>query len=534
MVKPLFLARPRPDRMASLWWIADTCGAILVAFGLAKVIAGGAFGHDAPVSGLAAMVVGGMSRAFAQGQAQEAGMAAALRAQSIWRAMLLPALLPTRLMRGRLMGEDLHLALDAMGNTRGYVARYLPLRLAAGAAPLLVTLAALTASTVAAGIMLATLLPFILGMVLAGTAAARRAKAQHQALERLSGLLVDRVRTLPTVLSFSAEDRITRHLGASAQAAARRTMSVLAIAFASGAILEFFAALSVALVAVYCGFSLLGLLPFPAPEPLNLQSAFFVLALAPEFYLGLRRLAAGYHDKQTGEAALAAMEQALSEVPQAPASIAAPARLVGRAVTLTHRDGMAIGPLTWDWRAPGLHAITGPTGSGKSSVLLGLIGQVPLGSGEILADDAPIIAGALNHAIGWAGQDVALIPGTVRDNLALGCSSGCQAGDVAMIAMLEAMQLGPMLRARGGLDLVLDHRGSGLSGGERRRIGLARAMLSARPILVLDEPTADLDEDTAGAIRALLVDKARDHMVVFATHDVALMALAATRLDIPA
>jgi ATP-binding cassette, subfamily C, bacterial CydD len=195
---------------------------------------------------------------------------------------------------------------------------------------------------------------------------------------------------------------------------------------------------------------------------------------------------------------------------------------------------MAIGPLTWDWTTPGLHAITGPTGSGKSSLLLGLIGQVPLGSGEVLADDAPIIGGALNHAIGWAGQDVALIPGTVRDNLALGCSSGCQAGDAAIIAMLETMQLGPMLRARGGLNLVLDHRGSGLSGGERRRIGLARAMLSARPILVLDEPTADLDEDTAGAIRALLVDKARDHMVVVATHDVALMAQAATRLEIPA
>jgi ATP-binding cassette subfamily C protein CydD len=72
---------------------------------------------------------------------------------------------------------------------------------------------------------------------------------------------------------------------------------------------EFFAALAVALVAVYCGFSLLGLLPFPAPEHLDLERAFFVLALAPEFYLGLRRLAAAYHDKQTGEAALAAMDK---------------------------------------------------------------------------------------------------------------------------------------------------------------------------------------------------------------------------------
>ncbi|HWU04145.1 MAG TPA: ABC transporter transmembrane domain-containing protein, partial [Novosphingobium sp.] len=294
--------------------------------------------------------------------------------------MLLPALLPTRLMRGRLIGEDLHLAVDAIAATRGYVARYLPLRLAAGASPLLVALATWPASVVAAAIMLATLVPFILGMVLAGTAAARRATAQHQALERLSGLLVDRLRTLPTILSFSAEDRIARHLGASAQEAARRTMSVLAIAFASGAILEFFAALSVALVAVYCGFALLGLLPFPAPEHLDLERAFFVLALAPEFYLGLRRLAAAYHDKQTGEAALAAMDEAISQVPQAPTPIEAPSRLTGRAVVLSHRDGMMIGPLDWAWAAPGLHVITGSSGSGKSSLLLGLIGQVPVGS----------------------------------------------------------------------------------------------------------------------------------------------------------
>jgi len=528
MVKPRSLPRPRPDGAASLWWIADTCGAILLALGLAKFIAGAAGGQEISLGGLIAMTAGGAVRAVAQGQAQQAGIAAALRAQSAWRTRLLPNLLPTRLMRGRLIGEDLYLAVDAMAATRGYVAHYLPLRLAAGASPALVALAASTASVVAAAIMLGTLVPFILGMVLAGTAAARRAKAQHQALERLSGLLVDRLRTLPTILSFGAEERVTGHLGTSAQEAARRTMSVLAIAFASGAILEFFAALSVALVAVYCGFALLGLLPFPAPEHLDLERAFLVLALAPEFYLGLRRLAAAYHDKQTGEAALAAMNEAIEEVPPSPAPVAAPTRLTGRALVLTHRDGTAIGPLTWDWGTPGLHVITGCSGSGKSSLLQGLIGQVPVRSGAILADGLPIAAGALNAATGWAGQNVALITGSLRDNLAVG-----GADDATMTDMLHTLQLGTMLAVRGGLDLMLDHRGSGLSGGERRRIGLARAMLSNRPILLLDEPTADLDAQTAAAVRAMLADRARDTMMVVATHDEVLIASATTRLEIP-
>lgn len=526
MVNPLSLARPRPDPASSLWWITDTVGAIVAALGLAWVIAGATAGH---ITGFAPFVLlaGGIIRALAQSQAHHSGIAAAIRAQTRWQAILLPALLPTRLMRGRLVGEDMHLAIEAPVATRGYVARYLPLRLASGVSPLLVMLAAWPASHVAAAIMLATLAPFILGMVLAGTAAARRAQAQHQALTRLSGLFIDRLRALPTILAFGAEERMTRHLGISARDAAQRTLSVLAVAFASGAILEFFAALSVALVAVYCGFSLLGLLPFPAPERLDLGRAFFVLALAPEFYLGLRRLAAAYHEKQTGEAALAAMDEALGVLPPPLPAIAPPRQWTGCGVVLTHREGARIGPLDWDWRGPGLHVVTGPTGSGKSSLLLALIGQVAVSEGQILADDGTFLPGSANPSIGWAGQAVALLPGTLRDNLAMG-----KADDGAMLAILNRMGLGAMLAARGGLDMVNDHRGSGLSGGERRRIGLARAILSGRSILLLDEPTADLDPATAETIRILLAQIAQSRMVIAATHDADLIAQAATQCPI--
>lgn len=532
MVKPLSLARPRPDPAPSLWWITDTLGAIVAALGLAWIIAGAAAGTLAAFSPIV-LLAGALIRAVAQSRAHHTGIAAAIRARTRWQAVLLPALLPTRLMRGRLVGEDMHLAIEAPAATRGYVARYLPLRLASGVSPLLVMLAAWPASHVAAAIMLATLAPFILGMVLAGTAAARRAQAQHQALARLSGLFIDRLRALPTILAFGAEERMTRHLGISTRDAAQRTLSVLAVAFASGAILEFFAALSVALVAVYCGFSLLGLLPFPAPERLDLGRAFFVLALAPEFYLGLRRLAAAYHEKQTGEAALAAMDEALGVLPPPLPAIAPPRQWIGRGVVLTHREGAHIGPLDWDWRGPGLHVVTGPTGSGKSSLLLALIGQVAVSEGQILADDGTFLPGSANPSIGWAGQAVALLPGTLRDNLAMGNNLAMgMADDEAMLAVLNRMGLGAMLAARGGLDMVIDHRGSGLSGGERRRIGLARAILSGRPILLLDEPTADLDPVTAATIRAMLGEIAQDRMVIAATHDADLIAQAMTQCPV--
>ena len=123
----------------------------------------------------------------------------------------------------------------------------------------------------------------------------------------LSGLFLDRVRALPVVLAFQAESRITRDLARSADELATRTIRVLRVAFFSSGALEFFAALSVALVAVYCGFNLLRLLPFPVPDQLDLKRAFFVLALAPEIYLPMRRLAAAYHDRQAAEAATASL-----------------------------------------------------------------------------------------------------------------------------------------------------------------------------------------------------------------------------------
>jgi len=524
MVKPLAaLQIPRPDRRAALWWIADSVGAVLFAAGLAHCISHRIVFHQADSLGPALIVAGAAWRGAAQAQARARGALAAAMLRRSLRHALIPRLLPSRPARGSLVGEDMHLAVDAIAATEGLVARFLPLRVAASVSPLLIALAAAPASPVAALIMVATLVPFVLGMIVAGGAAARRAEAQHRALSRLSGLFVDRVRVLPTILEFSAEDRIARHLGDAARDVARRTMAVLSVAFVSSAILEFMAALAVAMVAVWCGFSLLGLLPFRSPEHLTLARAFFVLALAPEFYLAMRRLAAAYHERQQGEAALRAMADATGKLPESPPVAPAPIHWRGDAVMLRHGDGVAIGPIDWDWTGPGLHVVGGPTGAGKTSLLLALIGQVPVAGGTITGDDAAFAPGSANAAIGWAGQQVALLPGTLRDALAMG-----NADDAAMRARLVSLGLGPMLDRRGGLDCPIDHRGSGLSGGERRRIGLARAILSGRPVLLLDEPTADLDAASAHAVRAVLGALAHDRLIIAATHDPALVAMAGT------
>lgn len=117
-----------------------------------------------------------------------------------------------------------------------------------------------------------------------------------------------------------------------------------------------------------------------------------------------------------------------------------------------------------------------------------------------------------------------------RANLLVGEAN---ARDAAIIAELDALGLSALIAARGGgIDWVVDDRGSGLSGGERRRIGLARALLSPRPLLLLDEPTADLDAASAARVVAVLQAAAMTRTIVAATHDPALIGAADSVVEI--
>lgn len=407
----------------------------------------------------------------------------------------------------------------------GYFARFQPTRLSAAVLPLVLIAVAALASPIAAAILLATLVPFVVAMILTGTAAAAESRAQFQALERLSALFLDRVRALPVVLAFQAEGTTTAALGRSASELAERTIRVLRVAFLSSAALEFFAALSVALVAVYCGFNLLRLLPFPVPEQLDLKRAFFVLALAPEVYAPMRRLAAAYHDRQAAEAAATSLSTFVQPAPRpatAPLAKAPTIRFEGVTVRYPDADAPALERFDLTVAAGTLTALVGPSGAGKSSLLNLLLELAPLSAGRILVDgrERPDLAAD----IAWAGQSPLILPASIADNIALSRRDATRA---EIAAAATAAGLGPALADRpGGLDFVLDERGSGLSGGERRRLSLARALLKPAPILLLDEPTANLDTASEAALLEAIRAAARGRTTIIATHSEAVAALA--------
>jgi ATP-binding cassette subfamily C protein CydD len=517
-------AGARRDGVAGLL-LLDTLAAIGFAAGIAggvTVVAGQGAGQGAVLPWAVLMLATGALRGVFATLALRRG---AVRAGAVRRAQRLRAVAATLYRKpgtpidsGLLASQ----AVDAVEALDGYVARFLPARRAAAIAPLLVLAATACASWVAAAILAATLVPFIAGMILAGGAAADESRRQFVALHRLSARFADRVRGLPVVLAFRAETRETEAIGAAAQDLAERTMRVLRVAFLSSAALEFFAALSVALVAVYCGFALLGLLPFAAPETLTLAQAFFVLALAPEFYAPMRRLAAAYHDKQAAETAADTLMPLAEPEPVPVVRVAAPLVLHDVAIHYPGSDAPAVSHLSLRIEAGETVALLGPSGSGKTSVLHLLLGLAPLSAGTVEAGGVPLVS--LAGQASWAGQHPLLIAGTIRDNLTL---AHPPADELAIQRAVAAAGLGPMLAVRpGGLDAPLDARGGGLSGGERRRIALARALLNPAPFLLLDEPTAHLDAAAEAALIATIARAAQGRTTLIATHSPALATIA--------
>lgn len=504
---------------ARVFVLLDGLTAIVFAAGLA-------FGIDAIASKrgllilgfcLLAIVVAGVMRGVLARLATEAGAQAAARAKASVRADLARSIFANSASRGprRPAGQATTALVEGVEALDGHFARFLPTRLAAAVLPMLMIAVAAIASPISAAIMLGTLIPFIIAMVLAGTAAAAESRAQFLALERLSGLFLDRVRALPVVLAFQAEGTTTAALRRSASELAERTIKVLRVAFISSAALEFFAALSVALVAVYCGFNLLRLLPFPVPEQLDLKRAFFVLALAPEIYAPMRRLAAAYHDRQAAEAASASLATFVAPEPK-PAAIPGEAptiRFEGVTVRYPDADAPALEGFDLVARAGTITALVGPSGAGKSSILNLLLDLAPLTAGEITIDGGGDIA--------WAGQSPLILPASIADNIALS-RQGASRAEIEAAAEAVGLALG----RPGGLDFVLDERGSGLSGGERRRLSLARALLKPAPILLLDEPTANLDAAAEAQLLGAIRAAARGRTTLIATHSEAVAALA--------
>lgn len=504
--------------LASGLVIADVIPATGFAAGLALAVGNLPQGLVHSLPGATLAVASLLLRAGISHGATLAGAKAAKAVKGHVRHQALDQALSARLSDAEAM-TAVHEGIETLD---GHVSRFVPARMAAALSPLILIGVAAVVSPFTAGILIFTLLPFVIGMALTGMAAAAESRRQFQALSRLSGLFLDRVRALPMILAFQAEKQQTDLIARASENLAERTIKVLRVAFLSSAILEFFSALAVALVAVYCGFNLLKLLPFPAPEQLSLTRAFFLLALAPEVYAPMRRLSAAYHERQAAEAAvptLSRLTEQKASLPQRPApSRHAPAIQFSNVAIAYEADQPVIQNFDLAIEPGQTIALMGASGSGKSSLLHLFLGLAPLTSGEVSINGHRLSHGLdMTGWVAWAGQQPVVIPGTLEDNIAL-----AEQGAPSWKIMRAAANAG----LSGSLWRQIDERGGGLSGGERRRLGLARALLKSAPILLLDEPTANLDAAAEAALLPVIKAATHGRTTLIATHSEAVAAMA--------
>ncbi len=403
-----------------------------------------------------------------------------------------------------------------------YFARYQPQLMNATIIPLAIGLAIVSANWLA-GALLVLSAPFIpLFMALIGMGAQQLSQQQQSALDRLSGIFYDRVQGLTTLTRLSAGAQEQTKLRAFSEAFRQRTMRVLRVAFLSSAVLEFFSALAIAVMAIYIGFSLLGFIALGPSEDITLRWGLFMLLLAPEFYNPLRTLGQFWHDRANALAAadaLMRLERAPPGRPEPsetqPVSTAtltgAPAITVKdlEVTTPTGRTLISEVNLTC---APGrCHLISGASGSGKTTLLGMLAGFHPVPAGHIHyhhADINHLTRHQLAQCRAWLGQRPLLIEGSLRDNLTL----VGEANDDKLMQALEGAGLWAWVKAQPQqLDLQLGPQGLGLSRGQTQRLAIAQVLLTGCPILFLDEPTTGLDADTEAHLWATFRTLAHEH-----------------------
>lgn len=531
-------------RMAAL---AGTLGglATIVQLGVMAWIARQVLVADTSVSGLGYALTIGVVAILVRGWMHQQQMRSSAKASDQIRAQLRSDLLrhwgnqgpviTASTSSGTLASEWL----DHVDALHGYYARFQPQLILCVTIPLMILAVVFWLDWLAAVFLLlsAPLIPLFMALVGMG---AEKLNQQHmETLGRLSGHFLDQIRGLTTLQLFGATNAATRTIGQVTDDYRRINMKTLRVAFLSSAVLEFFASVAIAVVAIYIGFGLLGYIDYGPSPDLTLFSGLFILLLAPEFFQPLRTLAQHYHDRATALGAAAKLQERLDQGAQPAAPFSGPdcpGVSTERGANEKRQPAVTINNLGLSLSEAGqplfsqfdltvakgtFVAVTGPSGSGKST-LLGLItGFRQPDTGEIKVFGGP--AGA--QPSGWLGQRPFIHHGTWAANLRLAAPD---ATDRDLDEALRLVGLAGLVHSRPqGLNTAIGEGGVGLSGGQARRLALARIFLARFPLVLLDEPTAGLDQHSeALIIEALKQLQASGATLITATHHSALIKAA--------
>ncbi|MEZ9522176.1 cysteine/glutathione ABC transporter permease/ATP-binding protein CydD [Vibrio splendidus] len=429
--------------------------------------------------------------------------------------------------KGKPAGTWATLLLEQVEDMQDFFSRYLPQMSLSVMIPFIILVVVFPVNWAAGLIFLITAPLVPMFMALVGMKAADANRKNFKALQRLSGHFYDRLQSMTTIRLFDRTNAETEVLKGASEVFRTRTMDVLKIAFLSSAVLEFFTSISIAMTAVYFGFTYIGELNFGHyGAGITLFAGLFILILAPEFYQPLRDLGTFYHAKQqavgAAESIVEFLETDITKVKSGDTQLDSAQGINIEATdlkVLSPEGVQLVGPISFALNTRQSTALVGPSGAGKTSLINAILGFMPYeGSLKINGIELrDLDLASWRKTISWVGQNPLLLHGSIRDNVTLGKHD---IADQVVENALEQSFASEFVNEH-GLDYMISDRSGGLSVGQSQRLALARAMIQDGQFWLLDEPTASLDTRSEQLVMKGINSNIESRTALLVTHQLA-------------
>lgn len=429
--------------------------------------------------------------------------------------------------KGKPAGTWATLLLEQVEDMQDFFSRYLPQMSLSVMIPFIILVVVFPVNWAAGLIFLITAPLVPMFMALVGMKAADANRKNFKALQRLSGHFYDRLQSMTTIRLFDRTNAETEVLKGASEVFRTRTMDVLKVAFLSSAVLEFFTSISIAMTAVYFGFTYIGELNFGHyGAGITLFAGLFILILAPEFYQPLRDLGTFYHAKQqavgAAESIVEFLETDITKVKSGNTQLDSAQGINIEATdlkVLSPEGVQLVGPISFALNTRQSTALVGPSGAGKTSLINAILGFMPYdGSLKINGIELrDLDLASWRKTISWVGQNPLLLHGSIRDNVTLGKHD---IADQVVENALEQSFASEFVNEH-GLDYMISDRSGGLSVGQSQRLALARAMIQDGQFWLLDEPTASLDTRSEQLVMKGINSNIESRTALLVTHQLA-------------